>query len=87
MVPGEALGEGIGTADWQEVWSAMACYRTTSPTQQRDLAHPRHLQPNRDQPEGVAYPPVILRSGTTVAPANPDRATAMAASRSAAACW
>ncbi len=33
-----ALGEGIGTADWQAVFSAMACYRTTSPTQQRDLA-------------------------------------------------
>ena len=26
------------TADWQAVFSAMACYRTTSPTQQRDLA-------------------------------------------------
>jgi hypothetical protein len=38
LVPGAALGEGIGTADWQSVFSAMACYRTTSPTQQRDLA-------------------------------------------------
>ena len=38
LVPGEALGERIGTADWQAVFSAMACYRTTSPTQQRDLA-------------------------------------------------
>ena len=37
LVPGDALGE-IGTADWQAVFSAMACYRTTSPTQQRDLA-------------------------------------------------
>lgn len=37
-VPGDALGERIGTADWQAVFSAMACYRTTSPTQQRDLA-------------------------------------------------
>ncbi|MDO8363353.1 MAG: hypothetical protein Q7V88_10695 [Actinomycetota bacterium] len=26
------------TADWQAVFSAMACYGTTSPTQQRDLA-------------------------------------------------
>ena len=38
LVPGGALGERIGTADWQAVFSAMACYRTTSPTQQRDLA-------------------------------------------------
>ena len=38
LVPGDALGEGAGTADWQAVFSAMACYRTTSPTQQRDLA-------------------------------------------------
>jgi len=37
-VPGAALGEGIGTADWQAVFSAMVCYRVTSPTQQRDLA-------------------------------------------------
>ncbi len=38
LVPGEVLGERIGTADWQAVFSAMVCYRTTSPTQQRDLA-------------------------------------------------
>ncbi len=38
LVPGDPLGESIGTADWQAVFSAMACYRTTSPTQQRDLA-------------------------------------------------
>ena len=38
LVPGAALGEGIGTADWQTVFSAMACYRITSPTQQRHLA-------------------------------------------------
>jgi hypothetical protein len=38
LVPGDALGEGAGTADWQAVFSAMACYRTTSPAQQRDLA-------------------------------------------------
>ena len=30
-----ALGERIGTADWQAVFSAMTCYRTSSPTQQR----------------------------------------------------
>jgi hypothetical protein len=38
LVPGDALGEGTGAADWQAVFSAMACYRVTSPTQQRDLA-------------------------------------------------
>ena len=38
LVPGEALGEGAGAADWQAVFSAMACYRVTSITQQRDLA-------------------------------------------------
>ncbi len=38
LVPGAALGETIGTADWQAVFSAMACYRITSPAQQRDLA-------------------------------------------------
>lgn len=38
LVPGGALAERIGTADWQAVFSAMACYRTSSSTQQRDLA-------------------------------------------------
>ena len=38
LVPGDAIGESAGTADWQAVFSAMACYRTTSPTQQRELA-------------------------------------------------
>ncbi|MEV6847638.1 VOC family protein [Actinoplanes sp. NPDC051411] len=38
LVPGAALGERLGTADWQAVFSAMACYRITSPRQQRDLA-------------------------------------------------
>jgi hypothetical protein len=38
LVPGDALGESVETADWQAVFSAMACYRTTSPMQQRDLA-------------------------------------------------
>jgi hypothetical protein len=37
LVPGDALGERIGTADWQAVFSAMACYRISSPAQQRDL--------------------------------------------------
>jgi len=37
LVPGDPLGESTGTADWQAVFSAMACYRTTSPAQQREL--------------------------------------------------
>ncbi len=38
LVPGDALGDSLGTADWQAVFSAMVCYRTTSPNQQRELA-------------------------------------------------
>lgn len=38
LVPGAPLGEAVGTADWQAVFSAMACYRITSPDQQHDLA-------------------------------------------------
>ena len=38
LVPGAALDERVETADWQAVFSAMACYRVISPTQQRDLA-------------------------------------------------
>jgi glyoxalase superfamily protein len=38
LVPGDPLGETAGTSDWQTVFGAMAGYRVTSPTQQRDLA-------------------------------------------------
>ena len=38
LVPGAGVSDEIGTADWHAVFSAMACYRITSPTQQRDLA-------------------------------------------------
>lgn len=38
LVPGGPLDEGTGTADWQAVFSAMACYRVASPAQQRDVA-------------------------------------------------
>ena len=37
LVPGDVISEKIGTGDWAAVFSAMACYRTTSPGQQRDL--------------------------------------------------
>ena len=36
LVPGAELA-GTATADWQAVFSAMACYRVTSAKQQRDL--------------------------------------------------
>ena len=36
-MPGEALGEEIGTADWQAVFSAMACYRVRSAAQRQQL--------------------------------------------------
>ncbi|MEQ1704109.1 MAG: VOC family protein, partial [Ilumatobacteraceae bacterium] len=38
VVPADPLGETADTADWHAVFSAVACYRTTSPAQQRDLA-------------------------------------------------
>jgi len=37
LVPGDPLGDGPETADWQVAFAAMACYRTASPAQQRDL--------------------------------------------------
>ncbi len=37
LVPGDPLGDSEATSDWQAVFGAVACYRTTSPTQQRDL--------------------------------------------------
>ncbi|KQR17853.1 VOC family protein [Cellulomonas sp. Leaf334] len=37
LVPGDALSERTETSDWHAVFSAVACYRATSPTQQRDL--------------------------------------------------
>lgn len=38
LVPGGSLDDRAGTADWHAVFSATACYRTTSVTQQHDLA-------------------------------------------------
>lgn len=38
LVPGSALSDRTEAADWQAVFSAMACYRVASPVQQRDLA-------------------------------------------------
>lgn len=38
LVPGSPISEGTETADWQAVFSAMACYRVNSSQQQGDLA-------------------------------------------------
>lgn len=38
LVPGDPLGGSAETADWQTVFAAMACYRTTKPAQQQELA-------------------------------------------------
>lgn len=38
LVPGSALDDTDDPSDWQAVFSAMACYRVSSPTQQRDVA-------------------------------------------------
>lgn len=37
LVPGESLGEGEETSDWQVVFSAMACYRASSTRLQAEL--------------------------------------------------
>ena len=37
LVPGDALGDGDATADWQVVFGAVACYRTDSAQQQGEL--------------------------------------------------
>jgi hypothetical protein len=38
LVPGDPLGGSPDTADWQVVFSTIACYRVTSTPQQHDLA-------------------------------------------------
>ena len=37
LVPGDALGDAPAVADWEAVFGAVACYRTSSPAQQVDL--------------------------------------------------
>jgi hypothetical protein len=70
LVPGGALGDGSETADWQAVFGAMACYRTTSPTQQRDLAAAAATLA-----DGVGFPLLIdLRPGLVVFDSGKDLA-------------
>jgi hypothetical protein len=72
LVPGAALGENIGTADWQAVFSAMACYRTTSPTQQRGLAAAAAALAGE-----TAFPLVVdLRPGLVIIDSGKDQSDA-----------
>jgi hypothetical protein len=69
LVPGAGLGEGIGTADWQAVFSAMACYRITSPVQQRDLAAAAAALA-----DGTGFPLLIdLRPGLVIIDSGKDQ--------------
>ncbi|WP_246125051.1 VOC family protein [Cellulomonas xylanilytica] len=69
LVPGDALGESPGTADWQSVFSAIACYRTTSPAQQRDLAAAAAALAH-----DVGFPLLVdLRPGLVVLDSGKDR--------------
>ena len=70
MVPGDPLGDTDATADWQAVFAAMACYRTTTPEQQRDLvAAATSLAADVDFPLRVDVGPglVVLDSGKDMA--------------------
>ena len=72
LVAGGALGEEIGTADWQAVFSAMACYRTTSPAQQRDLAAAAAALA-----DDTGFPlPIDLRPGLVIIDSGKDQAEA-----------
>jgi hypothetical protein len=69
LVPGGALGESAGTADWHAVFSAMACYRTTSVTQQHDLAAAAATLADH-----VGFPLLIdLRPGLVILDSGKDR--------------
>jgi hypothetical protein len=69
LVPGSALGESTGTADWQAVFSAIACYRVTSPAQQRDLAAAAAALA-----DGAGFPLLVdLRPGLVIIDSGKDR--------------
>ncbi|WP_112237222.1 VOC family protein [Kribbella monticola] len=69
LVPGGALGEGTETADWQAVFSAMACYRTPSPAQQRELTAAAAALA-----EDAGFPLLIdLRSGLVIIDSGKDQ--------------
>ena len=69
LVPGDVLGDSSGTADWQVVFSAMACYRTTSSTQQRELATAAAALADE-----VGFPLLVdLRPGLVIIDSGKDR--------------
>lgn len=69
LVPGDALGETTGTADWQAVFSAVACYRTTSPAQQREL-----VAAAAALADGAGFPLLVdLRPGLVILDSGKDQ--------------
>jgi glyoxalase superfamily protein len=74
LVPGAALGGSTGTADWQAVFSAMACYRITSPAQQRDLTAAAAALA-----DGAGFPLLVdLRPGLVIIDSGKDQWEAVA---------
>ena len=72
FVPGDALSENRETADWQTVFSAMACYRITSTAQQRDLAAAAAALA-----DGAGFPLLVdLRPGLVIIDSRKDQADA-----------
>ena len=68
-MPGAALDARVGTADWQAVFSAIACYRTTSPGQQREL-----VAAAAALAEGAGFPLLVdLRPGLVVLDSGKDQ--------------
>ncbi|MBO9553232.1 VOC family protein [Cellulomonas sp.] len=69
LVPGDALDEQGRTADWQAVFSAIACYRVTSPAQQAEVAAAAAALA-----DGAGYPLLVdLRPGYVVLDTGKDR--------------
>jgi hypothetical protein len=68
VVPAGALGDRDEIADWQAVFSAMACYRTSSPAQQRDL-----VAAAADLADDAGFPLLVdLRPGLVILDSGKD---------------
>ena len=69
VVPGDPLGDSDATSDWQAVFGAMACYRTTTPAEQGALAVATAAVADE-----VGFPLLIdLRPGLVVLDSGKDR--------------
>ncbi|WP_309072243.1 VOC family protein [Arthrobacter sp.] len=69
LVPGAELDEETETADWQAVFSAMACYRVTSPAQQHALATAASALA-----DGTGFPLLVdLRPGLVILDSGKDQ--------------